>query len=102
MCISIFIKREKERVDKDNQPLKMKVDPNDHEYAIYCHSEYGPTFGDDICIGNNTNTTTNCESYLGYSYPHPQYAYRTNEAKSFLAGSYEFQLDEIEVYEKEE
>jgi hypothetical protein len=40
-------------------------------------------------------------SNLGYSYPHPQYAFETDEAKAFLAGSYKFQLDEIEVYLKE-
>jgi hypothetical protein len=41
---------------------------------------------------------------LGYSYKHPQYAWGTNEAtneKTFLAGSFWFQLDEIEVYQKE-
>ncbi len=42
-----------------------------------------------------------CYSNLGCSYKHPQYAYETNEAKSFLAGSHKFQLDEIEVYQKE-
>jgi hypothetical protein len=39
---------------------------------------------------------------LGYSYKHPQYAQGTREAESFLAGSDEFQLDEIEVYERKE
>ena len=34
---------------------------------------------------------------------HPQYAQGTDEAKTFLAGSSKFQLDEneIEIYEKE-
>jgi hypothetical protein len=40
-------------------------------------------------------------SYLGYSYKHPQYAFGTDEAKPFLAGSFNFQLEEIEVYQKE-
>jgi hypothetical protein len=89
--------------NKDNEPLKMKVYPNKHECAIYCHSEYGPSFGGghDISIANNANTTIDSVSYLGYSYKHPQYDEGTNEAKSFLAGSYKFQLDEIEVYKKE-
>ena len=39
---------------------------------------------------------------LGGTYKHPQYAQGTNEAESFLAGSRQFQLDEIEVYEREE
>jgi len=80
----------------------MKIDPNQHDEAIYCDSGAGPTFGYDIHIANNANTTTNFESYLGSSYIHPQYAYGTNEAETFLAGSRDFQLDEIEVYQKKE
>ena len=34
----------------------MKVHSNRHEYAIYCHSEWGPSFGPDIIINNNANT----------------------------------------------
>jgi hypothetical protein len=49
----------------------------------------------------HANTTTNIYSDLGFSYSHPQYAKGTNEAPTFLAGTYQFQLDEIEVYEKE-
>jgi hypothetical protein len=40
-------------------------------------------------------------SYLCSSYKHPQYEYGTNEAETFLAGSFNFHLDEIEVYHKE-
>jgi hypothetical protein len=81
----------------------MKIHSNKHEYAIYCFSEYGPSFdeGCDICIANNANTTMKSLSHLGFAYKHPQYAKRTNEAQSFLAGSFWFQLDEIEVYQKE-
>jgi hypothetical protein len=43
--------------NKDNTPLKMKIDPNRHEYAIFCHFEYGPSFGNDILIINHANTT---------------------------------------------
>jgi len=89
--------------NKDNKPLKMKFNPNEHHHAIFCHSEFGLTFGygSDIIIENNANTTMKSHSDLGKSYPHPQYAYGTNEAATFLAGSFEFQLDEIEVYQKE-
>jgi hypothetical protein len=38
---------------------------------------------------------------MGWTYSHPQYTYETNEAFTFLAGSFEFQLGEIEVYHKE-
>ena len=40
-------------------------------------------------------------SYLGCTYPHPQYAQGTSEAQSFLAGSFWFKLDEIEVYQRD-
>ena len=42
-----------------------------------------------------------CYSNLGYTYKHPHYACGTNEARTFLAGSFNFQLDEIEVYQRE-
>jgi hypothetical protein len=83
--------------NKDNKPLKMNIDPNKNHHAICCHSDDGPRFGYcDIII-----TTMESWSNLGYSYKHPQYAYKTYEAQTFLAGSCEFQLDEIEVYKKE-
>ena len=90
--------------NKDSKPVKIKIDPNQHEYAICCHSSFGPIFGSghDILIANNSNTTMKSYSNLGDSYKHPQYVHGTNEAESFLAGSYEFQLDEVEVYQKEE
>ena len=87
--------------NKDNQPvkMKMKVDPNQHHRAINCYTGYGPKFGGDIHIAKNA--TMYSLSHLGVSYSRPQYAEGTNEAKTFLAGSHNFQLDEIEVYQKE-
>ncbi len=88
--------------NRDNTPVKMKVDPNRHYSTIWCGSGLGPTFGvSDICIANNANTTMDSYSRLGNTYKHPQYRYGTNEAQTFLAGSFHFQLDEIEVYQKE-
>jgi hypothetical protein len=87
--------------NKDNKPIKIKIDPNRHKHAILCHSGLGPSFNDDICIVNNANTTMDSYSDLGCSYRHPQYAWRTYEAKTFLSGSFKFQLDEIEIYQKE-
>jgi hypothetical protein len=62
----------------------------------------GLLFGNDIIIADNANTTMGSVSNLGVSYSHPQYAFGTDEAKSFLAGSRQFQLNEIEVYQKTE
>jgi len=82
--------------NKDNKPLKIKIDPNYQQYAIHCHSSCGPSygFGSDFCIANNANTTTNSYSFLGHTYIHPQYDEGTLEADAFFAGSFNFQLDE--------
>ena len=90
-------------INKDNEPLKMNIDPSRHQSAICCNPKYGPTFGggNDIYIATNANTTMNSFSYLGVTYKHPQYAQGTNDANTFLAGSHVFQLDEIEVFQRE-
>ncbi len=89
--------------DKDNKQLKMKMDSNRLQYAIRCNPEYGPTFGlgNDIYVANNSNTTMDSFSNLSKCYSHPQYAHGTSEAQTFLAESYNFQLAEIEVFQKE-
>jgi hypothetical protein len=71
--------------------------------AIVADSEFGPVFGrgHDICICNNSNTNNKNFSNLGHTFKHPNYAYGSNEAKSFLAGSCNFLTKEIEVYTKE-
>ncbi len=60
----------------------------------------GPVFGggSDLFIADQSNLTTYSYSNLGCSFTHPDYAYESNEAKSFLAGSSKFQVSEIEVY----
>jgi hypothetical protein len=87
--------------NKDNTPLKMKIDPNRHDEAIGCVAKFGSSFGGgiDICITNNANTTMGSYSNLGDSYKHPKYTYGSKEAQTFLTGSYKFQINEIEVYE---
>jgi hypothetical protein len=89
--------------NKEDKPCKMKINPNRIKDAIYGGSEFGPTFGfyGDICILNNHNTGKRSYSKLGNTYIHPIYSNGTNEIQCFLAGSHEFQLSEIEVYQKE-
>jgi hypothetical protein len=72
-------------------------------FRICCSSSYGPIFGggNDLLIADKSNTNTNSYSNLGHSYTHPDYRFETNEAKSFLAGSYNFQVSEIEVFTKQ-
>jgi hypothetical protein len=84
--------------NNDNKPLKMQADPNEHEYSICCDPKCGPSFGFDYDI-YIANTTMYSYSNLGNTFKHPQYEKGTNEAQTFLAGSFYFQLDEIEVYE---
>jgi hypothetical protein len=89
--------------NKDDAPCKMNIDPNQSVYAIYGGLDSGPSFGygSDIYIRKNPNTENGSFSNLGTSYIHPRYAIGSNEINSFLAGSHEFQLSEIEVYQKE-
>ncbi len=79
--------------NKDNIPLKMKINPNYEDRAIRCDSELGPSFGFDIKLVNNANTTIDSYSNLGDSFSHPQYEFGITEAETLLAGSKYFQLD---------
>jgi hypothetical protein len=83
-----------------NEPIKIKWSQGN---GIYCLTSCGPTFGGgfDLCIDDKSNSNTNSRSNLGHSYTHPNYAYESNEAKSFLAGSCKFQISEIEVFTKQ-
>ncbi len=83
-------------INKHNRPLKMKC--HNQNYAIYCSKNYGPKFGYDFYIGDKSNKNKTSYSNLGHYYTHPDYAFGSNEAESFLAGSFNFQVEEIEVY----
>jgi len=84
-------------INKNQRPIKLKWL---QKYAIYCHTMCGPVFGggSDLSIADQSNVNTDSYSNLGFSFTHPDYAYESNEAKSFLAGSSKFQVSEIEVY----
>jgi hypothetical protein len=83
--------------NKDNLPCKVRLIQT--QYSIYCHSDYGPIFGggNDLFICDYANTTAGSCSNLGHSYQHPQ----PEQGGPYLAGSVEFHLSEIEVYQKE-
>ena len=87
--------------NKENRPCKMKTTRSD--FAIGCSALFGPRFGafGDICILNEANVAPGSWSNLGWTYAHPRYVFGTKEAREFLAGSYNFQLSEIEIYQKE-
>ena len=84
----------------DNQPYKMTV-YRYPQYGMYCKYNYGPTFGGghDLHIADNCDKNTNSYSYLGNTYKLPTgYNYGTTQAKTLLAGSYGFKVDEYEVF----
>lgn len=86
-------------INGDNKEYKMK--PNEIENSIFCSPYCGPSFGTgEIHIENNSNILNEFNSFsdLGDVYQHPIYKYGTEDAKSFLAGTHNFQLDEIEIY----
>ena len=86
------------------QPLKLDQTGRKsyrRSHSIYSCYDRGPTFGGghDIYIANNAASNTNSNSNLGYTYsPPPGYSYGSSFTRSFLAGSYKFRPDEIEVF----
>ena len=97
-------------VNKNNKPFKTV---NSCNKGIFCDKDNGPSFGYGnlegirnitymnpfydlkICSDSNMNQTSN--SNFGYGFKNPDYLEET-EAKAFLAGSYNFQNVEIEVF----
>ena len=70
-------------------------------YSIYSCSSYGPTFGNghDIYIVNNAASSTSSYTNIGHTYsPPPGNSYGSSFTRSFLAGTYNFRPDEIEVF----
>ena len=87
--------------NKDNlEPFKSPVYKN-REKAIYQNPNYGPTFGGghDVYIVNNAGSSLSSYSNFGYTYKPPNgYVYGNAKTKALLAGAYNFQPTEIEVY----
>ena len=70
-------------------------------HSIYGCSSYGPSFGGghDIYISSYASSNSNSYSNLGNTYSPPSgHSYSSSFAYSFLAGSYNFQPDEVEVF----
>lgn len=71
------------------------------QYSSYSSISYGPTFGGgfDLYLANQCNRNKNSYTNLGYTYKTlSNYKYGGNNAKTLLAGSYNFQCSEYEVY----
>ena len=70
------------------------------QFAIYCDSSYGPTFGagHDLYICDNPQINQSSTNNFGYSYQLPTgYVFRSEEGKKLFAGQYQFLTTEIEV-----
>ena len=82
-----------------NQPIKFKY-KNDG-CSIFCYEDYGPVFGlgNEIDISDYSNKNENSKSDLGYSFEGCPFKYGTKEAQKFLCGSYQFKVQEIEVFQ---
>ena len=94
-------------LNKENRSLIFENKSN-NERSICSYEDYGPIFGrgNDIFISDysNTNTDTNTNSYsnLGKTYTHPDYPHGSEKAKTILAGSFNFQVQEIEVFQMQQ
>ena len=88
-------------VNARSLPLLMPVKVRG-ENAIVCHVIFGPMFGGDLVIAANSNTNAQSKSNLGSNFDFTHFAFQSTEARSFLAGGFNFQTVEIEVYQCEQ
>ena len=82
-------------------PVTFRIRKGSYQYATRGCSSQGPTFGGgfDVHISSEASSNKNSHSNLGSDYKTPSgYSYGSVYAKSFLAGSYSFQPDEVEVF----
>jgi len=88
-------------VNKENKPFKVMCSEKATN-AIYCHSISGPIFGGrDIYIASGSNSNQDSCCNFGSTYIHPEYQKGTPRAQNILAGSFNFQTIDIEVFTNE-
>ena len=81
----------------DNNEIYYNEDSN---YNIYCHSNYGPTFGGGLFGGHDFVISDNCDKN-NESYDDSGYSYDTKGKEYALAGTYKFYVEDYEVYKIE-
>lgn len=88
--------------NRDNQPCVCPIAAGKESLAVHCSLVCGVRFGGgaDLIVADNSNTNSNSFTNLGHTYKHPTYAHASNEIKTFLAGTYNFQVMECEVFQK--
>ena len=83
------------------EPVKLDIKRNKTDKALRQDSQAGPVFGEnDLYIGNNADQSAVSFSDLGHAYELPNISLEagTFNARTFLAGSYRFIPDDIEVF----
>ena len=85
------------------EPTKMPVKRESREYAIYCKSDYGPTFGlgkdrYDLHISDNANIFTSSSVCLGETYNNPTNNDPESKADLFFTGETRFHVTNYEVF----
>jgi hypothetical protein len=65
---------------------------------IGCAPLWGPVFGRDILVVNNSNSHNSSYSELGHSYDFKLFPFGSADAESFIDGFYNFKTSEIEVF----
>ncbi|EFC46993.1 TLDc domain-containing protein [Naegleria gruberi] len=88
--------------NENYQFQKFDILKNKQKHAIYLDNNYLSSFGAygcDICIKDDCNLNSHSFSKFGCNYELPD-GFKTDsfEAHSYLAGSYEFRVVEIEVF----
>ena len=88
--------------NKNNTSLLLRPSSSYYrDQAIYDGLDTLSSFGSsDLRVCSNADILLCSSSNLGQSYSFNQNKYGSNSAQTFLAGSYNFYLNEIEVYQK--
>ena len=93
-------------VNKENKSLIFEhtSSGNYAQYSIYLSSTCGPTFGGgyDFVLRDSSNTNPNSLANLGFTYTNPEYPNGSERAKTILAGTYNFQVNELEVFQMQQ
>ena len=85
------------------EPTIMRLE-RESQYAIFCRSDYGPTFGSvgdghDLHISGKANIFTSSSVCLGETYNNPTYNDAESNADLFFTGETRFHVTNYEVFE---
>ena len=91
-------------VNKENNKSILFEHTSIGTHSIGSYSNYGPIFGggNEIFICDKSNTSLSNCSKIGVTYSHPEYSSDSKNAKTILAGTHNFQVAEIEVFQMQQ